>query len=233
MIFGPNKTKIHLNMDVNINREKIEIVQHTNFLGIILDNQLNWKKHIAHLTQKISKSIGILSRARQRLSPDILCQLYYSFLYPYLSYCNVIWGQPPASTLWPIFRIQQRAIRIICNIRRYDSTLLSFKKLQILRLPDIHSLSVLIFMFKFKKGLLPPTFNHFYSVNQQFHRYPTRGAKLLRTPLVRTRMDNMFIRKTGVSLWNKFYPEQLPTNITLRIFKRDLIIRLLSDYLII
>ena len=146
-------------------------------LGVILDNKLNWKTHITYITQKVSKSIGILSRARKLLNPVILRQLYYSFLYPYLTYCSIIWGLASASILWPLFRLQKRTIRIICNIKRRESTQIALKKLRIMRLPEIHIFAVLIFMYKYRNGILPTTFNNFYSENQDFHRYPTSGGQ--------------------------------------------------------
>jgi hypothetical protein len=40
-----------------------------------------------------------ISKARQLLNKDTLVQLYYSFLYPFITYCNIIWGNAPASHL--------------------------------------------------------------------------------------------------------------------------------------
>ena len=154
--------------------------------------------------QKISKSIGILSRARNFLNMDTLKQLYFLFLFPYLSYGNIIWGQAAASTLYPIFKIQKRAIRILTNTRRRESTKLLFQNLKILRLPEIYKFSALIFMYQFKNKLLPSPFDNFYSENQAFHCYPTRHATHLRVPLTRTKMADTFIKKTGVNLWNSY-----------------------------
>ena len=144
MIFSPTKTKDPLSIKVKIEGEELNIVQHTKFLGIIVDNSLNWKQHISYITTKISKSIGILSRARSLLNATIMKQLYYSFLYPYISYCNIIWGKSSDQALWPLFKIQKRAIRIIYNLRQRDSTKLAFKQLKILRLPELNKFTVLI-----------------------------------------------------------------------------------------
>jgi hypothetical protein len=82
MVFG-KKSKTQSN-DISISLEgiKLDIVKHTKFLGIILDNDLSWKQHTLHISNKISKSIGILKRAKQFLNSATLLQLYYSFLYP-------------------------------------------------------------------------------------------------------------------------------------------------------
>ena len=107
MVFGKKARHEENSLNTIISGEKIEIVKQTKFLGIILDNDLSWKLHISHLSKKLSKSIGILSRARRFLNKATLTQLYYSFLYPYLNYCNIIWGNANQTLLWPIFRAQK------------------------------------------------------------------------------------------------------------------------------
>ena len=75
MIFGPNNRKEDHSIQIIIEGQPIEILKETKFLGIILGNKLNWKAHITYITQKVSTSIGILSRARKLLNQDILRQL--------------------------------------------------------------------------------------------------------------------------------------------------------------
>jgi hypothetical protein len=148
MIFGKHRNK---NIKIKINNEQLEIVQKTTFLGLILDSQINWKLHIECTTKKVAKVIGIISRAKQFLNKKTLVQLYFSFAYPYLIYGNLLWGSTSASTLWLLFKIQKIIIRIIGNIKRRETTQYEFKKLKILRLPDIFNYSAAIFMHKYQK----------------------------------------------------------------------------------
>ena len=69
----------------------IEQVCKAKFLGIIIDEQLNWKEHILYISNKISKAIGVIVKARS-LGKRALLSLYYSMIYPYLTYCCQIWG---------------------------------------------------------------------------------------------------------------------------------------------
>ena len=84
-----------------INNVTLDTVDKTKFLGIIFDSALNWHDHINYLSKKVAKTLGILSRARQYLNKNTLTQLYYSFAYPYLVYCNIIWGNASKKSLWP------------------------------------------------------------------------------------------------------------------------------------
>ena len=83
-----------LDVDVKllIDGEAIDEVQKIKFLGIIIDNKLSWKYHIDHISGKIARGIGMIIKAREYLNKQGLLSLYYSFIYPYLIYCNHIWG---------------------------------------------------------------------------------------------------------------------------------------------
>ena len=52
------------------------------YLGLIIDNKLNWAAHIAHVKGKIFKCVGI--KARPCLTRKCLLDLCYSFAYPYI-----------------------------------------------------------------------------------------------------------------------------------------------------
>ena len=48
--------------------------------------------HIDYFSGEIARGIGILIKAREVLSNECMTYLYYAFTYPYLIYCNHIWG---------------------------------------------------------------------------------------------------------------------------------------------
>ena len=53
----------------------------TKFLGVIIDENVTWKAHINTISTKISKSIGILYRARLIIPRKKSNQLYFSFVH--------------------------------------------------------------------------------------------------------------------------------------------------------
>ena len=83
---------IQPNVTIEINGQPITCVTKTKFLGVIIDNKLTWKEHISYICGKVAKGIGIISKVRKYLNKDTLLDLCYSFIYPYLTYCNQVWG---------------------------------------------------------------------------------------------------------------------------------------------
>ena len=112
MVFSPRK-KIINNLDVRIDNSTIERVYYTKFLGVQIDAQPSWKKHIEYTCNKLSKSVGIILKARKKLHKAALVTLYYSFAYPYLIYCNLVWGNTYSTNLEKINRLQKKLVRII------------------------------------------------------------------------------------------------------------------------
>ena len=59
MIFHNYKRDIKSSIsDVRINNQSIERVPEFNFLGLTIDEHLNWNAHIRNISNKIAKSIG-------------------------------------------------------------------------------------------------------------------------------------------------------------------------------
>lgn len=202
MLFCGYRKKITSIPDIKINGNSLERVSTTKFLGVTIDDHLTWKPHIHNVAGKIAKSVGIIHKARQVLHRNILLTLYNTFIMPYLLYCNLIWGKVPKTTLWPVLRLQKRAVRLIDNLKYRDSTAASFKKLGILRIPDLHEYLTAIFMYNYEHTLLPVAFEHFFEHNHCRHKYGTRQSVLLHIPIFRTSAGNRSVKKLGVQVWN-------------------------------
>ena len=71
MIFHVLNKGIH-SLTLNIDNTNIEKVDEFNFLGLILDSNLNWKKHTEKISNKCAKMIGILNRLKYVLPLEII-----------------------------------------------------------------------------------------------------------------------------------------------------------------
>ena len=107
MVFSP-RSKTISNLDVRINNTAIERVYDTKFLGVQIDAQLSWKKNIEYTCNKLSKSVGIILKAKKKLHKAALVTLYYSFAYPYLIYCNLVWGNTYSTNLEKLNILQKK-----------------------------------------------------------------------------------------------------------------------------
>ena len=93
--FDSNKLTINVltpQNEVILRNEVLQRVNKAKFLGVIVDQHLNWKDHISMISQKISKSCGIIYRIRNTLDIKSKRLIYYSLIHPYLTYCVNVWS---------------------------------------------------------------------------------------------------------------------------------------------
>ena len=64
-----------------IDDKLIKRVDHTKSLGLTIDAQLSWSKHVEELCKKASSAIGALKRVRSFISKDFAVQIYNALYY--------------------------------------------------------------------------------------------------------------------------------------------------------
>ena len=94
---------------------ELEIIQKTKYLGVQIDNSLNWKEHIKTVSTKVSRAIGFLKHAKTFLPKETLKTLYTAIVEPHLRYCCSVWGCAGSTELNQLQKLQNRAARIITN----------------------------------------------------------------------------------------------------------------------
>ena len=202
MIFTPKRKKIIAPTSIKICDHEITRVDHSKFLGIMIDDKLSWSFHINTIKNKIAKGIGVIYKARRLLSKKTLVTLYYSFVYPYLHYGVIAWGNTYQSYLDPLVKLQKRAIRIISSAKRNEHTEPLFFNLNLLPLAKIYIMNVQLFMFKYYHGLIPDVFGNMFITNAFVHDHFTRQHIKYHSPSWRLEIVRSSIRVQGVHYWN-------------------------------
>ena len=172
------------------------------FLGVQIDEKLGWKEHIEYIRKKLSKSIGLLKKARQYFPKECLRSLYYTFIFPYLNYCIHVWGNTYVSYLDPIIKAHKRIIRIITHSNYIAHTAPLFRQLGILKLDKLYQLKLGIFMFKFKKRELPDIYLKMYTINSSIHDHETRQANNYHVPGFKLDVKKRAVSVQGALTWN-------------------------------
>ena len=189
-------------MKIHIDNQDIEEVLSTKFLGVIIDSKLTWKQHISHISGKIARSIGMIIKAKYYLNKNALLTLYYSFVYPYFTYCNHVLGCTYSTNLDNLYRLQKKLIRIISNIRKRESISHIFDELGIIEFAKVNLYLTCRFMFRWFNRNVPIMFHDFFALNSDIHGYYTRQSDYLHVPQVKSNLSKFGIRYRGVIVWN-------------------------------
>ena len=87
-------------MNLSISNKPIEQDRYLKYFYLIIDANLSWKIHVHELpSKKLSKGIGVLSRVRFLVDSNVILQLYYSLIYPFLIHGPLVWGNTYCTTL--------------------------------------------------------------------------------------------------------------------------------------
>ena len=77
------------NLQILVSHSLIQQVKQKAVLGVIIDQQLNWKEHIDAQCKKLSSAIALLRRAKAFISQNELIRIYINTLViPYFTYCS-------------------------------------------------------------------------------------------------------------------------------------------------
>ena len=113
-----------------------------------MDNKINWKRHdVDYIAGKVSSAIGMIAKARKFLTYESLKSLYYSFVYPFLIYCNHVWGNECSTSLKNLVLLQKKTIRIIYGVNSRTSCDPLFEESAFLRFANINKYMIARFMY--------------------------------------------------------------------------------------
>ena len=220
----------HKNDKINIETNKvvIEQVKHTQFLGIIFDDNLNWSNHISYINSKIAKGVGIIYRAKKYFTTTALVNLYNAFIFPYLIYCVEVWGNALSIHLTPLLKLQNKILRIITfTHHRIDKDKL-FYNTGILPFNVLVKHRIGLLMHKLSNGNVPKPLHNLYQCKKNIHHHFTRQANHFHA----MRGNTEFIYRTfvflSVFIWNTIL-QNIHTNVSYLRFKHSLKDFLLSN----
>ena len=102
-------------------------------IGVIIDCELSFDKHIAEKVNKATKIVNIIRRSFMYLAEEIFLNLYKALVRPHLEYANQIWSPRLQRQIDSIENVQKRATKLL---PMYDN--LSYEeRLKKLRLPTL------------------------------------------------------------------------------------------------
>ena len=156
----------------NVNIERVRVVK---FLGMYVDDLLNWNYHITYVKSKLSKSIGIICRYSHLLNRSSMHILYCSLLLPY-------WGNTYLTNINGVVLLQN-----------------NYFALCMVPFLDIIELQTVLFMYKAYYSCLPSNIQRI--VDKRETTYSLRACYDLQRIRVHSTLRSMNLCVYGVRLW--------------------------------
>jgi len=185
---------------------------HIKLLGVYIDKSLGWDQQINHISNKISKNIGIIYKTRNYLKLPMLKQLYYTLIYPYLTYGILSWGNAPNTKIKKLLIKQNKCIRAIFFAHKRENAIPYLNLLDILTVDNLFKLKIALFghTITYKKSLVPSIFHNYLKSVSEIHNYDTRLACNFNfyRPQINTNYGMATLRFSLSKIW-----ETIPTEI--------------------
>ena len=201
-------------INLSINGEQLKIVNMAKYLGVIIDNKLNWNEQINAINLKLSKGIGLLSKIRHYVPKSVLRSLYYAFINSHIEYNLLNWSTSTVTNLNSININMKKAIRIMCFKPRDEPSLPLFKSLGILPLDRAIKLRQGKFMWKLVNNYLP------LSLSSNFTSHTITVKSQFAMPAPRLDLASRHINYAGIKLWNEI-PVRIKQSKTPKAFSKN------------
>ena len=137
---------------------KNEIEKTVRFLGVLIDEQLLFKEHIAILKKKLNSGLFALSSAKHSAPLSVRRCIYFSLFESHLRYGALLYGCAGEKDLGEITILQKKAIRHVAGAFYLAHTEPLFQSLKILKFQDLVTLERCVLAHKFKHNKLPDSF---------------------------------------------------------------------------
>ena len=215
------------NLNLTINNSAIIRVNVTKYLGILIDENLNWKAHIEDVCLSLRKYVGVFYKLSLKLPAKILRMLYFSLIYPRILYCIEIYANTYMTYLHDLIILNNRILRILQHkplSTHINDLYISFNSLPINLLFHqqmlLHAHSIY-----YNSSKLPDIFKNQRQLNSDIHNYDTRSSQ----DFHRLSMNSSFGKKSSSNMCAKLW-NMLPANIK-SIGNQSTFKKLLKQYL--
>ena len=203
-------------LNVIMNGEQLENVESERLLGVTVNNNLSWEKHIDNIVSKVNSKLALL-RSIKGCLPLVARKMFSNaHILPYMDYCSTVWGSSPHVS--NLLLAQKRAARTILDIKGKsmmepeNRTHILFSRLQWMSIQDRIDYRKATIVYKSLNNLAPQYMCDMfqYAPRAQNTRLCVKACndKALQVPPGKHKVifENSF-SYSSVKLWNSLKPE--------------------------
>ena len=196
--------KLHL----KIRGSELDVVNKTKYLGVHVDNSLDWKEHIKTVSTKVSRAIGFLKHAKNILPIASLKTLYSSIVEPHFRYCCSVWGCCGTTDIDQLQKLQNRAARIVTNSSFGAPSRPLIESLGWKTVRELVDQDSRLMVYKSINGLAPQYMSDLFTRNSACSSRNLRNTKTdLRLPRKTSANGQKCFSYRGAKLWNNLSAE--------------------------
>ena len=206
MAFNVNKCKImHLGYgnaehEYELNGTTLAETIIEKDLGILIDNELTFAKHIRNKVSQANRLIGLIRITFESLNDEMFTNLYNTLIRPLLEYCVQAWSPHLQKDILLLENVQRRATKLVGRLRDmpYEDRL---KELKLTSLEDRRIRGDMILTYRLINGMEKVDYRKFFSLQDNHYNLRGHNQKIVKTN-VRLDVRKYFFSKRVIDKWN-------------------------------
>jgi hypothetical protein len=219
ILFNSSRTTNNDARDLHFQNRILKKVETYNYLGLIIDSNLNFTAHVDHLKRTLIPFVFAIRRLRHCLTMKAMWNIYYAFFMSRILYLNPVWSCTPGYKIDEICRTQNKFIKAIKRLSFLTPTA-SLYDINTPSIQTINKFQAIFFIFKLKNHIAFGNFD-LIEVNR-VHGYPTRQANDFYIETASTNRGRDNVLNKGLVLFNQL-PQDLKQETSVSCFKARLL----------
>lgn len=207
------------NGGVIIDNENLEQVKEFKYLGVIIDEQLNFENHGVYVSKKIARKVNLMGRIGKDLSQWTKTTIYKTIIHPHFNYCSTVLFLLNATQISGLQKKQNQALRVILKCDRYTNVKYMLDKLQIFSVRQTIICNTLVFIYKMLHRLLPQHLIENCLFVRDIHNHFTRNQNNFYITTVTTSYGQNNLFHNGLKEYNCL-PDEIKDSPNLWTFKK-------------
>ena len=111
---------------------KIKRVNSFKYLGITLDETLNWSEHVSILYESLLKYFGIFNHVEYKVTPKMARQIYYPFIFSRIQYGIEVYSSCSETHINRLQVMQNKLLKLFLKLDGLTATNILHKEINVL-----------------------------------------------------------------------------------------------------
>ena len=156
----PNLDRLSIPLDLKDGSYSLHIeeTKSQKYLGLMIDNQLNFQDHIEYVKSKVAKRIGALYRSKKLLPLKYRKMFVNALMLPQFDYMDTIWCRAAKTKLNSLDILYKKVAKIALDVHWQEPSVNVYRNMKWLPLHLRRQLHLSTYMYKIINECAPPSF---------------------------------------------------------------------------
>lgn len=200
---------------------ELKRVTKMKYLGLMLDDRLQFKEHCDYIIKKVGKKTCFLQRIGNHISAYARSIVYKSIIAPHFEYYSTVMLCMGITEIDKLQKAQNRAMRAILHVDRSASISSMLEALQFMSIKERMEYNACVFVFKILKEMLPIDLVRRVQLVAERRERETRQDANVVINIRKTTSAQKSVLYAGVKIYNEL-PNIIKNSVSIHSFKQDM-----------